>query len=532
MSASPWDRRDFIKTVIVGSTGFSVGCSWDGSSDRTSAPHTGPPRSELRSETFEYCHEVRDGVSLPVPKPSRSVDVVVVAGGLSGLTAAYRLRDRNVLLLEKEPQVGGNARSDSWEGIHYPIGASFTHSGSSPMELYQEIGLAPIRRIAGSSSAIACYNGHRIMDPWGEGFNKVHPEAAASLAQFKKDMYAVDLDTQKAKLDGMVFRDMLHRYDPAVVKWMDIHGEWLGGNSREVSAYAGILFARYFLGDGLGVLLSQKRRDDDHFQFVGGLGPASAALARKIEEAGARRVEVNATAYRVQNTAAGDVLVSYMQGTEPTTVRARTCIVAAPKLIAARIVTDLPAEQKEAMLAFKYIAYTTVVAGFPQMVVPDTSARMLDEPLVGTWSLADVGHQSAHDPKAKTAVRAILPLGGERRSSLLTDEGARAIAYQFADYLERYYPGSRARILEMRVYRRGHNWYTPVPHFVTRLQPRAAQSVGHVAFAHADSVGIISDSDWAVIAGNRAAEQVQHMLSLSSTGKRSRPHETHSGGAV
>ena len=524
MSASSCDRRNFIKTVIVGSAGFGVGCNWKGSFGAASVPHTSRPSFELRSETFEYCHEVRDSVPLHAPKPSRSVDVVVVAGGLSGLTAAYRLRDRNVLLLEKEPQVGGNARSDSWEGIQYPIGASYTHSGSSPMALYHEIGLAPIRRVAGSGSAIACYKGQKILDPWGDGFKQVHPEAAASLAQFKKDVYAIDVEAHKAKLDAIVFRDMLKPYDPAVVKWMDIHGEWLGGSSGEVSAYAGILFARYFLGESLGVLLSQKRKDDEHFQFVGGLGPASDALARRIEEAGVGRILVNATVYRVQNTDAGDVLVSYMHQAEPVTVRARACIVAAPKLIAARIVTGLPALQKEAMLAFRYIAYTTVVAGFPEMVIRDPSGRMLDEPLVGTWSLADIGHQSTHDPKAKSAVRAILPLGGERRPALLTDDGARDVAYEFADYLERYYPGSRERILEMRVYRRGHNWFTPVRHFVTRLQPAAAQPVGRVAFAHADSVGIISDSDWAVIAGNRAAEQVHHMLSRSSTGKRRRPH--------
>jgi len=523
MSASGCDRRNFIKTVVVGSAGIGMGCNWK-SSFGAALPHSGPPSSELRSETFQYCHDVRDGVPLPVPKPSRSADVVVVGGGLSGLTAAYRLRDRNVLLLEKEAEIGGNARSDSWEGIEFPIGASYTHSGSSPMALYEELGLTPIRRATPGGSAIACYNGHKISDPWGEGFKTVHPEATTSLEQFKKDVYAIDLEAHNAKLDAIVFRDVLKPYHPAVVKWIDIHSEWLGGNSQQVSAYAGVLFSRYFLGESLGVLLSQKRKDDEHFQFVGGLGPVSQALARTIEAAGAGRVRLNATAYRVENTEAGDVLVSYMQGAEPVTVRADACIVAAPKLIAARMVTGLAAAQKEAMLAFKYIAYSTVVAGFPEMVIPDPSARMLDAPLIGTWSLADIGHQTAHDPKSKSAVRAILPLGGERRPMLLTDEGARAIGYEFADYLERYYPGSRDRILELRVYRRGHNWFTPVPHFVTRLQPAAAQPAGRVAFAHADSVGIISDSDWAVIAGNRAAEQVQHMLSRSSTGKRHRPH--------
>ena len=520
MNSSTWARRRFIKTVVIGSAGIGATCEWSG---RPIAVESGAgPRAEVRSESFAQCHGVRDGVSPPVAKPSRDVDVVVIAGGLSGLTAAYRLRNHNVLLLEKEPHVGGNAHTDTWEGIQYPTGASFTHSASSPMALYDEIGLTVMRRVAGAGSgaAIGCYNGQKISDIWGEGFKRVHPEAAGSLDEFKNDMRAIDVEGQKAKLDALVFRDMLKSYNPAVIKWFDLHGEWLGGSSPEISGYAGVLFTRMFLGEGLGILLSQKRYDPDYYQFVGGLGAASEALARKIEESGSNRIELNATAYRVANTEDGHVLASYMRAGKPVTVRARACIVAAPKLIAGRMVADLPTEQKQAMLAFRYIAYTVVLAGFPKQVITDPAARMLDAPLIGTWSFADIGHNAARDPKQKSAVRAILPLGGEFRPKLLSDDGARDIAHQFADYLERYYPGSRERILEMRVHRRGHNWYTPVPYFTTRLQPIAAQPFGRVAFAHSDSVGIISDSDWAVIAADRAVGQVHDMLSRSSSSKR------------
>ena len=77
-------------------------------------------------------------------------DVIVVGGGVSGLTVAYRLRDRDVLLLERESQPGGVARSETWQGLEYSIGAAYIidpdPSSTDPREqagfaLLEELGL-------------------------------------------------------------------------------------------------------------------------------------------------------------------------------------------------------------------------------------------------------------------------------------------------------------------------------------------------------------------------------------------------------
>src|SRR5437762_3278954 len=52
-------------------------------------------------------------------------DVVIVGAGLAGLSAAYALRDRRVLVLEREALAGGRVLTRSSHGVAYDLGAVF-----------------------------------------------------------------------------------------------------------------------------------------------------------------------------------------------------------------------------------------------------------------------------------------------------------------------------------------------------------------------------------------------------------------------
>src|ERR1700674_1016334 len=96
-------RRNFIRYVVVGSV--ATGCPIDES--LLAVPdekYSNTPRVE--GEHFEICHQVRGGHQFQRPDATRKADVVIVGGGVAGLSAGYFLRGNDWLLLEKEDHFG------------------------------------------------------------------------------------------------------------------------------------------------------------------------------------------------------------------------------------------------------------------------------------------------------------------------------------------------------------------------------------------------------------------------------------------
>ena len=137
------NRRDFIKFVVAGAV--TAGCPID---FRWCAAQTGDAQkshaADVDGEDNRICHQVRDGKVFARPPASARHDVVIVGGGVSGLTAAYRLQHRDFLLLEKEPHWGGNAYGMEYEGSTYATGSAFLAKDEYAYHFAKEIGMEPL----------------------------------------------------------------------------------------------------------------------------------------------------------------------------------------------------------------------------------------------------------------------------------------------------------------------------------------------------------------------------------------------------
>ena len=152
-------RRDFIDGIAIGATGV-----WMGSGAKTLlGQETGypPALTGLRGGhpgSFEVGHRLRDGAFAEFPRidvdTGETYDLVVVGGGVSGLSAAYFFRkafgtDKKVLILDNHDDVGGHAKRNEfrYKGRLF-IGYGGTMGISTPFPysyvskaLYEDLGI-------------------------------------------------------------------------------------------------------------------------------------------------------------------------------------------------------------------------------------------------------------------------------------------------------------------------------------------------------------------------------------------------------
>jgi len=486
-------RRDFLRQVALAGGWFA----FRGLTPSSASAAAGKtfPKGTWGGNFPSFCHDiVRDRKPLPPVASNRTVDVVIVGGGLAGLSAAYKLRDMNVLVLEHLDRIGGHALRDRWSDIWYSGASAYFVEPEPPLDaLYEELAL-PMKKIhEPADSAILSWN--PVSDTFGAGIAKLpYPQKVKDdfkrakadwLEMGESDDYPLMplADTSEASkaLDKLTFADWLmkeKKYHPALKELIDLYCRSAFGapSSSDVSAFAGLNF-----------WLSEFT---DRYTFPGGNAQCGEILRDRIDAAGANRILSGATVIQVENTTGG-VKVTYVdRNGRPSAVDAKAAIVACPKYIAKHLVKGIPADQLAAMNELHYGTYLVANVLCNASITESaydtwTDCAPFTDVIVADWVTRTPGEKRP----GKQVLTVYYPLG-YANAMVLSDDVYDTFRNEVVAHLDLLFPGAEAKIEDVRLYRWGHALCHAGPGWYTTKSELNRRPLGRILFGHSDNQGL------------------------------------------
>lgn len=291
-----------------------------------------------------------------LPPPSEDHSVVVIGGGIAGLSAAYALKDQKPLLLEQDRSFGGNSKGEIVGQNFYSIGAAYLMApkpGEPIAKFLHEIGVLPYARPeAGADTTVFFQN--RFAKGFWQG--TTDPTAQASFVRVFQVFQEYNQRFEASQgdepwimeLDRMNFeqwmRQALGPVHPHVHEYLQLYAWSSFTASLDELSAAQML---EFIASETGTLLALPG---------GNAAIAQAAYGRLVQMLGTQ-VRSRCIVIHVQ-ALADSVLVTYVDPENRLkTVRARAAVMAAPKFVAKRVIQGLPADQFKAMDSIRYRGY-------------------------------------------------------------------------------------------------------------------------------------------------------------------------------
>jgi hypothetical protein len=248
-------RREFLHVGSAALIGLSL------KSDR-------PIAGAFVNESFQLGHQLRDHRSFPAPRQVMKIPVVIVGGGIAGLSAAWRLEKKgftDFVLLEMNDRAGGNSRWGENEITAYPWAAHYVPVPGPKVtyvrELFEELG---VLRNGEWEERYLCFAPQErlfIYGRWQEGI-----EPAIGLSQKDRDQFQrledqmhrfrasgkftvpmeMGLSESMSDLDRLSFADWLRgqRMDSRILNWYMNYccRDDYGATTDQTSAWAGIQY--------------------------------------------------------------------------------------------------------------------------------------------------------------------------------------------------------------------------------------------------------------------------------------------------
>jgi oxygen-dependent protoporphyrinogen oxidase len=428
-------------------------------------------------------------------------DVVIVGGGIAGLSAAWRLRHRDVLLLEAGDRLGGRMRSDPCGEYWLNYGAHlFPAPGSLVDRMARECELETVP-VTGGMMGLAV--GAAILE---RGRVETYPFRVPLSLRDRLAFARAGLKVQRgvrryfaaenryAFENDRTFADFLGPLPPAVREIFSCAGHRATAELDELAAGTGLgLFALVWAGKGS--LIARNLR--------GGTGQLPAAIGRALGE----RARAGSRVRAIEED--GRELVVSCGGEE---IRARHVIMAAQAPHAAPLVAPVAERAGAALAQLTYGAFLSVA------VETNETAAM---PYDGVYAIATPGRvfdmftNQAH--ALRTGPRrpggSLMLFAGAHGAAELMRESDEAIVERFLADLYAMYPPAR-RVVAGATVRRwelGNVYARPGR---ARLQPALEGALGAHENLHlaGDYFAELGTMEAAAQTGLAAAERVDSRI--------------------
>lgn len=524
-------RRDFLRTVAAAAL---AGCAGKGQLPL--------PPGELSGADAAFAHRLRDG-ALPAPETSRRTGIVIVGGGISGLSAAWQLARNGVddfLLLDLEAEAGGNSRAGQSPLTAYPLGAHYLPLPGQQARHVREL-LAELGVLQGDPGAARPQYDERYLCAtpqervyrhglWEEGLlpqRGLDPgeraQQQAFLARMQELKGARGRDGRKAfalpmelssrdptwlALDRLSFGQWLdaHGFTAASVRWLADYAcrDDYGMSVGDTSAWAGLHY--FACRDGEATNASA----ETVLTAPGG----NAWLARGLARRAGERILTGALAWRIAEGKHG-ITVDVLHGERSLRLDARAVIWAAPLFVLPRVWPEVPDALRRAALAGDYAPW--LVANLHLSALPSERHGappawdnvLYDSPGLGYVTAT---HQllRRHLPgTVLTCYRALHDVAPTAGRQLLLQTPREAWAEGMLAELETVHPDIRRLATRLDVFRNGHAMRRPVPGSLWGDERQRLTAFRHrrIMLAHADLSGfsLFEEAQYrGVVAADRA----------------------------